>query len=445
MAAVKIIGSYVLKPAEETPTGVVSLSEFDHVAGNTWVPVLYFYKPNPNNKSLMAGLRESLSRALVPYHPLAGRLRFLKSGRMELDCNAAGVVLDEAEMADAGQELPSEMGELVSDTSKFQHLLPAVDGTKAADEVPLLHVQLTHFGCGGVSFGFIMSHAVADGCSAFYFITDWARISRGEAIETFPCHDRTILKAGEASKEEGPTAALDLPRKQLQPPPTPTETDRLILPLTKSQVEKLKNSANANAQQVDTTRRPYSRYEVLAAHIWRCTCKARGHASDESRALGIAIDARYRLPSFPKKYFGNTAFVVAAKGEAGDLVSSPLGYTCQRIRETIERVNEEYVWSEIDFFKKMDDFSICQELRALRSTDGPYVNPNPGVISWLSMPLYGLDFGWGKEVHVSSCAHGVDGLAFVYPSRDEGDVVVSLSLQVDHIDQFKKLFYDDIM
>lgn len=41
-------------------------------------------------------LEEALSKALVPFYPMAGRLKSSLNGRIEINCNAEGVLLVEA-------------------------------------------------------------------------------------------------------------------------------------------------------------------------------------------------------------------------------------------------------------------------------------------------------------------------------------------------------------
>ncbi|KAL8142446.1 hypothetical protein V2J09_015478 [Rumex salicifolius] len=453
MADVKIKRKQTVKPAEDTWQGVVTLSELDQVAGAAYVPTVYFYsKPGGTGggTSIAETLKEALSRALVAYYPLAGRLNKVEeSGRLELHCNAEGAELIEAESSSRLEDFGD-----FSVTQKFQHLIPFVDPSKPLCQQPLYLAQITHLSCGGVCLGMMISHAVADGSGLLYFINDWARLARGEPLEGLPCHDRTVLRAGEPPKdthrfEDTMSQLSSLLVSQQSISEEPKETDMAMLPLSKAQVDKLKKAAN---EQIEFGRRPYSRYEVLAAHIWRCSCKVRGHDSNEERALGIGIDARYRLSNFPKKYFGNSAFVVGARAVAGELTSSstPLSSTCGKIRETIEGVTEEGIWSNIEFLKGLDDISVCQKLRGLRPNADHeavgYVNPNPGVISWLSIPVCGLDFGWGKEAHMSPGTHYFDGVSILLPGRHEpGSVIVYMSLQVDHLHHFKKHFYDDII
>ncbi|GMP84175.1 hypothetical protein CsSME_00037798 [Camellia sinensis var. sinensis] len=74
-----------------------------------------------------------------------------------------------------------------------------------------------------------------------------------------------------------------------------------------------------------------------------------------------------------------------------------------------------------------------------------YGNPNISITDWTRLPLYGVDFGWGKEIYMAPRIIGHDGKAFILPGRDEdGSFLIPLQLQEAHMDAFKKFFYDDI-
>ncbi|KAH7544692.1 hypothetical protein FEM48_Zijuj01G0012700 [Ziziphus jujuba var. spinosa] len=352
--------------------GSLALSEWDQIGTITQVPTIYFYQPSPNwssstSDSIANTLKESLSRALVPFHPLAGRVRWIGAGRLELDCNAIGV------------HLPIH-------------------------ELPLLLVQLTRFSCGGICLSLNISHAVVDGQSAFHFISEWARLPRGDPLETVPFLDRKVLRAGEP-----PVALPRLRHSEFDHPPLllgqldtveerkkPTTVS--ILKIPKDVVEKLKEMANDGRH---SSRRAYTRYETLTGYVWRCACKARKHKNEQPTALGVCVDSRRRMqPPLPKGYFGNAALDVIAMSTAGELVSKPLSFAASKIREAIEKVTDEYMWSAIDYLKNQPDLTRFQDLHALGSDQGPfYGNPNLGVVSWLTLPMYGLDFGWGKEIY----------------------------------------------
>jgi shikimate O-hydroxycinnamoyltransferase len=78
---------------------------------------------------------ERMRRALVPFYPMAGRLARDEDGRVEIDCNAEGVLFQEADAPDAA----------VNDfapTMELKRLIPAVDYTDDISSFPLLVVQV---------------------------------------------------------------------------------------------------------------------------------------------------------------------------------------------------------------------------------------------------------------------------------------------------------------
>nr|KYP54274.1 Anthranilate N-benzoyltransferase protein 1 [Cajanus cajan] len=90
--AVSLKGCYTVKPWEKTWCGRLALSELDQTGQVTHVPTLYFYHPPENcmYSTIASTLRDSLSRVLVPFYTLAGRLHWINNGRLELHCNASG-------------------------------------------------------------------------------------------------------------------------------------------------------------------------------------------------------------------------------------------------------------------------------------------------------------------------------------------------------------------
>ncbi|BFG14512.1 hypothetical protein CerSpe_007860 [Prunus speciosa] len=449
----KIKGCYVLKPSAPTLQGNLALSELDQVDTISHVSIIYFYRPDQNFVSqpdaIVNTLKDSLCHALVPFYPLAGRLRWIVGGRLELDCNGMGVQFIEAEsdskLDDLGDFSPPE----------YDYLIPTVDYTFAIHELPILLVQLTRFKCGGVSLGLTISHAVVDGQSTFHFISEWARLTKGEPIGVMPFLDRKAFQARTLP------AGNTLGRYQSELDHVPLllgqsddieerkkKTTVAMLKLTKHQVEKLKRMANeGNGYNHSSTKRAYTRYETVAGHIWRCASKARVHRNEQPTAMGVYVDLRSRMqPPLPQGYFGNATFYGVARSLAGDLVSKPLGYASSRIREAIEKVSNDYVLSAIDHFRNQPDLTRFQDHHALGIVGAFHGNPYLEVVSWSTLPIYGLDFGWGKEIYMGSGTYDFDGESFLLPSPDgDGSMVLTLCLQVAHMDAFKKHFYEDII
>lgn len=451
-----------MKPAEPTFQGYLPLSVWDQIGCVTHIPAIYFYRPGQHwlksPDSIINRLESSLSKLLVHFYPVAGRLRCLEGGRLEVDCNAAGVQLAEAE-SDATL---SDLGDF-SASQKFSHLFPLVDyEVTPFEEHPLLYVQLTKFQCGGIALSLTMSHAVADGQSAVHFISEWARIARGEALVITPVFDRKVFEAGRdyslppRSKSLTPLFQHDqyfqlLPvligessNESESERKMPTST--AVLKLTKHQVETLKRKAN-NGGEISRMQFPYTRYEVIAAHTWRSACKARNLVKEQPTSLGLCVDTRKRMqPGLPKGYFGNAIVDVIASGHSGELVSQPLSYAASKIREAVLQVTNEYVHSAIEFMENQKDISRFQDIYALKRGEGVfYGNPNLVAVSWLTLPLYDLDFGWGKEVYMTLGTHECDGDCVIIPGKEGNESLsVALCLQDSHIEAFRKFFYADI-
>ncbi|KAF8393004.1 hypothetical protein HHK36_021245 [Tetracentron sinense] len=442
-AMVTVKNCYTVKPAEPTPNNRLWLSEFDQIKPLTLAPTIYLYRSMGDSvESVIDTLRDSLSQALVQFYPLAGRLYNIDGGRFELECNAEGALLYEAE----SEGMIDDFGDF-RPTPEIRELIPRVDHSSTpVHESPLLVVQFTRFRCGGVSIGMGVSHILIDGQSALHFVSEWARIARGERIETLPFLDRTVLS-------KPLLAAPRFDHDEFSPPPLllggsdqkeqrKKETTVAMLKLTKDQVEKIKKKANQGHDG-----RPYSRYEAVSGHIWRCACKARRHENQQPTNMRIVVDCRNRLqPHLPKGFFGNATLPIMSTSRAGELMAKPLGYASGKIREAVEKMTDEYVRSAIDFLRNQPDLSKYRTFHTVGCTQGAfYGNPNLVVTSWVGLPIYGADFGWGKEFHMGPGSLGYDGKSFILPSpAADGSFILPLRLQVDSMDAFKKFLHDDI-
>ncbi|XP_051148641.1 spermidine hydroxycinnamoyl transferase-like [Andrographis paniculata] len=452
--------SCLVQPAEPTWSGSMPLSELDQIGVFGHTPTIYYYRPPQDwaapPRRIFETLRSSLSKALVIFYPLAGRLRWLPGSRLELDCNGVGVQLTEVECAATLDDIRD------SDPPEYSHLVPQVNYSTPLPEIPILLVQITKFRCGGVSLSWNVSHVAVDGTSNLHFLSEWAALARGAPTGPPPVLDRRFLRAGERPAASGRRS--EFVHDTFDPQPVVIgeindagergkETTVALLKLTAAQVEDLKREANRS--RVDggsaAVKRPYTKYESIVAHMWQCACKARRHAAAQPTAVRICVNVRKhvrRLPPPPRKYFGNAIVDVFAKGRSGEITAAPLGHAAARVREAIDMVTEDYVESMIDYLKGMKDFSQLQDIKAPGTNGGTfYGNPNLRVTSWLGLPLHGLDFGWGKEISMGPGGDDCDGNSLVISGGDgdgDGSVMVGLCLQVACMEDFKKLFYEDL-
>jgi shikimate O-hydroxycinnamoyltransferase len=84
----------MVPPSEATPKHRLWLSIFDLVQGRTHTPLVYFYRPCSGSSAAFSPdiLKAALSKALVPFYPLAGRLGSDSTGRPDIHCTGDGVL-----------------------------------------------------------------------------------------------------------------------------------------------------------------------------------------------------------------------------------------------------------------------------------------------------------------------------------------------------------------
>ncbi|KAI4353082.1 hypothetical protein L6164_002056 [Bauhinia variegata] len=437
---------HMVVPRYPTPMGYISLSELDQIQPHRHSGVLvYLYKPTQKNTNFTEIIKNSLSLILVHYYPLAGRLRRIKGGRFQVECNAKGVQLWEAKselkMADYGDFAPTE--------AVMRDFYPNIDYDSPIETWPLLIVQVTRFSCGGLCLVVKTSHVVLDGWALCKLICSWAKMAQGECLGEvqIPLHDRTCLlscrepkglKFRASSFDHRPfkTPPFLLGCSDNQAAEINKETSLAILKFTKEQVQQLKNS---NGDQKLAEGHPCTTYEAVAAHIWRCACMARQNDSHQPTAMRFIANIRSRLnPKLSSNYAGNGIFPMWTEVCLyEDIIRNPLSFATNKIREALEKLTDEYVRSAMDFMANLENVD------RLRRDGLSYGNPNVDVVGLLNMPFYDADFGWGRPIYVFPGYLRDDGKAFVIPNAsDDGSATVILRLQTKYIEAFRKLCYE---
>ncbi|KAF3670950.1 Rosmarinate synthase [Capsicum annuum] len=432
---IEVRESTMVQPATETPQIRLWNSNVDLVVPNFHTPSVYFYRPN-GSANFFDGkvLKDALSRALVPFYPMGGRLCRDEDGRIEIDCKGQGVLFVEAE----SDGVVDDFGDFAP-TLELRRLIPAVDYSQGIESYALLVLQITHFKCGGVSLGVGMQHHAADGASGLHFINTWSDMARGLDLTIPPFIDRTLLRARDPPQPK-------FPHIEYQPPPTlkvtaenapnsepVPETSVSIFKLTRDQINALKAKSKEDGNTVN-----YSSYEMLAGHVWRSTCMARGLAQDQETKLYIATDGRARLrPSLPSGYFGNVIFTATPVAVAGDLQSKPIWYAASKIHDQLAIMDNDYLRSALDYLELQPD------LKALVRGAHTFKCPNLGITSWSRLPIHDADFGWGRPIFMGPGGIAYEGLSFILPSpTNDGSQSVAISLQAEHMKLFEKFLYD---
>ncbi|CAL8133542.1 unnamed protein product [Prunus armeniaca] len=440
---VRVRESMVVKPEEETPKRALWISDLDIVISATHLGSVYFYRrPNvqngahhlQNNRVLDSEvLKCSLAKALVPFYPVAGRLKLNDEGRIEIDCNAEGVLFVVAETA----SVLDDFGDFAP-TLEFRKLVPAVDYSAGISSYPLLVVQVTYFKCGGVSLGVGLEHRVADGVSGLHFVNTWSDIARGCDITIPPFIDRTLLRARDPPQpafhhiEYQPDPPIKTPLRSTNASSVESTTVS-IFRLTREQLNMLKAKSKEDGNTIE-----FSTFEMLAGHVWRCASNARQLPDDQETKLHVALDGRSRLePPLPPGFFGNVVFAAAPIAAAGNLKSKPTWYAARCVHDAVMRMDNDYLRSALDYLKLEPDLSsLVRGAHTFRC-------PRLGIASWARLRIHDADFGWGRPIFMGPGGIGYEGLAVVLPSvSNDGSISVAISLQSEHMKSFAKLLYD---
>jgi shikimate O-hydroxycinnamoyltransferase len=139
------------------------------------------------------------------------------------------------------------------------------------------------------------------------------------------------------------------------------KTTAELLKLTKEQVEKLKKKANEFGNSKGS--KPFSRFEAISAHIWKCASKARELEENQETVVRFNVEIRNRIiPNLPKIYYGNALIQTLTRGYIGEITSKPLSYIGMKIREAHELITNEYTRSQIDVIRSFENLDDARKL-----------------------------------------------------------------------------------
>ncbi|KAL3512546.1 hypothetical protein ACH5RR_025263 [Cinchona calisaya] len=368
----------LIPPAEETQKGLYFLSNLDQNIA-VIVRTIYCFKSEEKGiEEAVQVIKNALSKVLVHYYPLAGRLTISPAGKLIVDCTGEGAVFVEAEADCSIEEIgdntkpdPVTLGKLVYD----------VPGAKNILEIPPLAAQITKFKCGGFVLGLCMNHCMFDGIGAMEFVNSWGEVARGLPLKVPPFMDRSILKSRvppilefshhEFAEIEDTSNTGELYKDEMLYRSFCFDPEKL---------EKLKHKALEDGALSKCTT-----FEALSAFVWRARSQALRMKPDQKTKLLFAVDGRSRFdPPIPEGYFGNGIVLTNSLCSAGELVENPLSFAVKLVQEAVQMVTDSYMRSAIDYFE------------ATRSR--PSLTATLLITTWSRLSFHTTDFGWGEPV-----------------------------------------------
>lgn len=205
--------------------------------------------------------------------------------------------------------------------------------------------QVTCLKCGGIITAIRMNHTISDAAGLLQFWSAVAEMARGAtAPSVLPVWERHLLTA----------------RKPPRITCTHHEYDDLVDTqdnISLSDQVKDHRSFFFLLTQISSLRKKHapphlshcSRFEILAACLWRCRTIALQPNPDEEVRIICIVNARSCFkPPIPKGYYGNCIAYSVAKARAEDLSRNPIGYALELVRRAKANVTEEYMRSVAD-------------------------------------------------------------------------------------------------
>jgi shikimate O-hydroxycinnamoyltransferase len=344
-------------------------------------------------------LRHSL-RELTRHIPwLAGRLRAQPGAAYAFD------------LADA---VPPEL-EVVRSPHAWHELIagePLVRLVKAAEGEPLVSLRLTQTPRGSI-LGISMSHALVDGFSLFYTMTNWAACARGETLSAPQLERRFGFIDDRAAVELAPTPEQLLeqcglfwrePRGACERLPAQTR-----VALRGGHLDVLMDEAQRGVSE------RLSKNDVLTAWLWRTYGRQWWSARpDEHVYITCPVDIRRKLDQPDKPLFACAICFATARATYNELLHAPLGELALRIQRSVADVFAGDVRAR---YAPLDALRRHHGLRGMNSVHLRHPRRGMLVTNMSRLPLHLLDFGSGAPADLKIYTE-IDAMAAVLPAAD---------------------------
>ncbi|OIV95193.1 hypothetical protein TanjilG_21583 [Lupinus angustifolius] len=383
----------IVKPSKPTPSVTLSLSTFDNNPGlNILCHTIYVYKANldyPNGQHQLDPahvIKEALSKALVYYYPLAGKLITHDDGKLRINCNGDGVPFLEASANCELSSLHYLEGSHVPTSQKLFFDNPSQDETSEH----ALVFKVTKFLCGGFTFGLGLSHAVCDGFGAAQFFRALAELASGKCEPSVkPVWEReklvgTILK-------EPLKLPMDETLKAVSPFWPTTEISHECFNLNGQIIQRLKMRLMKEGDK--SVKDSFTTLETLGAYVWRSKARASELSSEGQTLFSVAVGVRSLLDQpLPEGYYGNAFVAANVVLTVKELNERPLSYVAKLITESKKLAfKNEYIRHSINMLETMRKYNI-----RIESTGASLI-----LTDWRQLGLLEeVDFGWKASVNI---------------------------------------------
>ncbi|CAI9116807.1 OLC1v1018065C1 [Oldenlandia corymbosa var. corymbosa] len=413
----------LITPCNPTPKHTIYLSNLDDQTFLRFsIKYLYLFKKSTN----VDLLKQSLSRVLVDYYPLAGRLRKSRESdhKLEVECNGEGAVFAEAFM-----DITADEFDEISDkpNRSFRKLLYKVEAPTFLD-IPPLVVQVTNLRCGGMILCTAINHGLCDGIGTAQFLQAWAHLTTKSTTELpiIPFHHRHVLKPRCPPQVtfSHPTFAKSTPDNKPSFQSDPNLFHYLqSQPLVPSSLI-FKASSILSLKRKCVPSLKCTNFDIVSAHTWRCWVRSFDLSPSVEVKLLFSMNIRRKLElEIPEGYYGNAFVLGCVEATVKELTEDNLHGVVKLVQHAKSKVTGDYVKSMIDH---LEDKTLKVDLsRSL-------------VISpWSKLGLEDLDFGEGKALQMGPLTSDIYCL-FLPIMTDVDAVRVLVSMPESVVSKFEK-------
>ncbi|KAM7266931.1 hypothetical protein ACFE04_009097 [Oxalis oulophora] len=328
--------------------------------------IIFFYYPDTTTvPHISHSLRNSLSKTLTHYYPLAGQVDSISS----IDCNDNGAYFVEAEI---GCNL-REFLENIPNGKDIDNFLPIEDAkTSPLAKNCALLVQFTVFRCGGFCISVCASHKIFDASSAFTFVRNWSDECNGIRQTNPPNFIGSFMLP--------PIHSLIFPL--IERPTEKCTVRRFVFDASKISI--LKNSITRT-----------SNVGAVIALILKCAISAsRSKSGLSGPSLSLyMVDLRKRMdPPLSEDSLGNLAWGLPV------LIEEDESHSIELVACKTRQVLREFCSEKVNKFHEDSRFvvELFKERVEMSRKSGNKISYVGS--SLCGFPSYEMDFGWGKPI-----------------------------------------------
>ncbi|XP_038687457.1 stemmadenine O-acetyltransferase-like [Tripterygium wilfordii] len=406
----------IIKPSSPTPDHLRSfkLSALEQlVDGNVYSPVWNFYPSSKDDRHMsmsmearLVTLKNSLSKTLTRFYPLAGRI---SSDSTTVDCNDEGALFRQAKVS---CDMDDFLQQVSWEFELLDKLLPCqITSPESAEKVAQVAIQANIFACGGMALGVCLTYKLVDGTIGGAFIRAWAEIARTNEFHQeqvygisslFPPNEFSSARLADLLAVESPgdgEAKRNISIKRFV--------------FDASSISSLKYKARSKNIPYPT------RIEAICALFWKCL------ASTASTSVFINyVNLRSRLdPPLPTLTLGNIYWLAVAiddqitneNGKRGEN-KKELPYFVPLLRKSFKRIDSDYLKN----FQGEQGFErICkfhEDAKELYSKSGIAIETSAlNMMGW-----YDADFGWGAPSWVTTAPICINEMLLIGTKSGDG-------------------------